>query len=313
MNGAAGIVIISVFVLAVLFDATITEAFVCYNNNFDNASRKGQIQKGGFSAIHFVSLRQSIYISGSCSSPFVAMTGIIRTASDAAGASACLKAQSSNDDEHSAEINNKNLYDNDDRDDNNAMPTTASSASLNSDEENNNNSGLNNLMKDTNELVVGDWIVAKRDIPSLGIRAGAVYQLVAMYLKGGSVGSVGSVGGGITNNDGAATGLGVEVIPLQRYGDDEESDEYEGYRRSNAYTKYLKIYNPRDHEGTKIQSEGGAVVTPEEIGLVSVKSYWTEALFLAVPGFFWVFVAMSFSNYYTDRYGGSFLDAFFRT
>lgn len=146
-----------------------------------------------------------------------------------------------------------------------------------------------NFMKDTQDLTVGDWVVAKRDIPSLGIRSGAVYKIQSIFLKGTATQE--------------SAGLGVEVIPLESYGEE---------KTSAGYTKYLKVYNPRDHD--KLEGdEKGVVVTPEEIGLVTVKADWTEALFLAVPGFFWVFVAMAFSNYYTDRYGGSFLDAFFRT
>ena len=166
--------------------------------------------------------------------------------------------------------------------------------------------GLNNLMKDTKDLMVGDWIVAKRDVPRLGIRAGAVYKLLAIFLKGAGGGGAASNNNNATGGTTGAQGIGVEVVPLERYGDDE------GASFGSSYTKYLRVYNPRDHDKMK-NPEQGVLVTPEEIGFVSVKADWTEALYLAVPGFFWVFVAMSFSNYYTDRYGGSFLDAFFRT
>jgi hypothetical protein len=172
------------------------------------------------------------------------------------------------------------------------------------DESSSDDGGLNNLMKDTKDLMVGDWVVAKRDVPSLGIRAGAVYKLLAIFLKGA---------GDTTNNTGGgAEGIGVEVVPLERYGDDEQGGVNVNLLFGSSYTKYLRVYNPRDHNRMK-NPEQGVLVTPEEIGLVSVKADWTEALYLAVPGFFWVFVAMAFSNYYTDRYGGSFLDAFFRT
>ncbi|OEU07546.1 hypothetical protein FRACYDRAFT_250969 [Fragilariopsis cylindrus CCMP1102] len=175
-------------------------------------------------------------------------------------------------------------------------------------------------MKDINDLRRGDWIIAKRDVPTLKIRAGASYKLMDIYLKGGGITGI---GGG--------DGLGVEVIPLQRYGDDEENEDYDSYRRSSSYTKYLKIYNPRDHNNddndintiifnSNNNNSGGGdgdgegvIVTPEEIGLVTIKADWTEALYLAIPGFFWIFVASSFSSYYTDRYGGNFWDAFFRT
>lgn len=159
---------------------------------------------------------------------------------------------------------------------------------------------MTNLMKDTKDLAVGDWVVAKRDVPSLGIRAGAAYKILSIFLKGAASASTSSAG------------LGVEVIPLETYGEDDE-------RRTSSSTKYLRVYNPRDHDKKDLfetetkEQEKGVLVTPEEIGLVSVKADWTQALFLAVPGLFWVFVAMAFSNYYTDRYGGSFSDAFFRT
>ncbi len=166
---------------------------------------------------------------------------------------------------------------------------------------------MTNLMKDTKDLAVGDWVVAKRDVPSLGIHSGAAYKILSIFLKGASPKPLGQE---------SSAGLGVEVIPLESYGDDNDDI-------GSSYTKYLRVYNPRDHDKrnnylptsiTEIEEQQlGVVVTPEEIGLVSVKADWTEALLLAVPGFFWVFVAMAFSNYYTDRYGGSFLDAFFRT
>ena len=168
---------------------------------------------------------------------------------------------------------------------------------------------MTNLMKDTEDLTVGDWVVARRDVPSLGIRSGAAYKILSIFLKGASPKPLGQE---------SSAGLGVEVIPLESYGDDNNDV-------GSSYTKYLRVYNPRDHDRrnnyllTSIiekedgEEQQGVVVTPEEIGLVSVKADWTEALLLAVPGFFWVFVAMAFSNYYTDRYGGSFFDAFFRT
>ena len=61
--------------------------------------------------------------------------------------------------------------------------------------------------------MVDDWVVAKRDVPRRGIRAGAVYKILAMFLKGTSTSS----GGG--------SGIGVEVVPLERYGDDDEQQQ----------------------------------------------------------------------------------------
>eukprot|EP00537_Pseudo-nitzschia_pungens_P006355 CAMPEP_0172377918 /NCGR_PEP_ID=MMETSP1060-20121228/69157_1 /TAXON_ID=37318 /ORGANISM="Pseudo-nitzschia pungens, Strain cf. cingulata" /LENGTH=280 /DNA_ID=CAMNT_0013105629 /DNA_START=180 /DNA_END=1022 /DNA_ORIENTATION=+ len=227
----------------------------------------------------------------------------------------------------SSELWNAQANNNNDDDDTEAAAKPAPSTELvtndyNDDDYNDNDSGLSNqLLRDTKDLVVGDWIVAKKDVPAQGIRSGAVYKLLSMYLKGAS---------------GNEPGLGVEIVPLDKLGDAATTSSGAG---RSGYTTYLRVWNPRDHgDGDEIgngigigigigngesESENddpdedttakGVVVTPEEIGLVSLKADWTEAALLAVPGFVWVVVAMSFSNYYTDRYGGSFWDAFFRT
>jgi hypothetical protein len=145
-------------------------------------------------------------------------------------------------------------------------------------------------MKDLDDLEVGDMIVAKTDIPSLRIWCGSGYEITAMYLKG-------------VNTE---TGL-VETIPLQTFST--TTVETKSTKTiSSGYTKYLEVYNPRHH-----QKGGPVIVSPEEIGLVTLKSELEEAMLLAIPGFFWVFVAAAFANTYTDRYGGDFWDAFFRT
>ncbi|KAG7347308.1 hypothetical protein IV203_016013 [Nitzschia inconspicua] len=155
-------------------------------------------------------------------------------------------------------------------------------------------------MKDLNELQVGDVIVAKTDIPSLSVWAGSGYEITAMYWKG-------------VNAD---TGI-VETIPLDTLYNKAENDSIINGRTiipiqrapsPPGCTKYLEIYNPRHH-----QKRGPVVVSPEEIGLVTLKSELEESIFLAIPGLFWVFVAATFANTYTDRYGGDFWDAFFRT
>lgn len=147
-------------------------------------------------------------------------------------------------------------------------------------------------MKDLDELQVGDMIVAKTDVPSLRIWCGSGYEIMAMYTKG-------------VNKD---TGL-VEKIPLEMFGGGGGTNMNDNtQRRMGGYTKYLEVYNPRHH-----QERGPVVVSPEEIGLATLKSELNEAVLLAIPGFFWVFVASAFANTYTDRYGGDFWDAFFRT
>lgn len=67
---------------------------------------------------------------------------------------------------------------------------------------------------------------------------------------------------------------------------------------------YLTLFSPKHH------SEA-VIVTPEEVGLVTVREELGNAAWLAVPGFFWIVVAYSFYNIYHERTGGSFGDAFF--
>jgi len=69
--------------------------------------------------------------------------------------------------------------------------------------------------------------------------------------------------------------------------------------------RFVTLYSPVYHkDGAPV------VVSPEEVGLSSVRSELNSAAWLAIPGFFWVFVASSFYNIYHERTGGSFVDAF---
>lgn len=135
-------------------------------------------------------------------------------------------------------------------------------------------------MKDVDSLQVGDIVVAKYEIPSLSIWTDFGYEITSIYAQGVST----------------ETGQ-VEKIPLQQLSEDIPKP---------GYARYLKVFSPNHHSEP-------VVVTPEEMGLVTLKAELQQAMLLAVPGFFWVFVASAFSNYYTDKYGGSFIDAFFRT
>mmetsp|Transcript_6322 Transcript_6322/g.18199 ORF Transcript_6322/g.18199 Transcript_6322/m.18199 type:complete len:223 (-) Transcript_6322:112-780(-) len=135
-------------------------------------------------------------------------------------------------------------------------------------------------MKDLEALQVGDVVVAKCQLPSLNIWANSGYEIIELYCQGVN----------------AETGL-VEQIPLATFSD--------GVSKS-GYSRYMKVYSPRYHTAP-------VVVTPEEIGLVTLKAELFEAMLLAIPGFFWVFVASAFASNYNDKYGGNFFDAFFRT
>ena len=78
--------------------------------------------------------------------------------------------------------------------------------------------------------------------------------------------------------------------------------------QSNGARLYVTLYSPKHHIGGR--DTGAVVVTPEEVGLTSVRDELGNAVWLAVPGFFWVYVAVSFYGTYHERTGGSIGDAF---
>ncbi len=125
---------------------------------------------------------------------------------------------------------------------------------------------------------VGDTVVCKRSLPNQGINENASYEVTSIYTQ---------------------------------YFDDEtqqivkqQLDSLDEYDNSQNNQVYMTLYSPQ------YQSEP-VVVTPQEVGLVSVREELGNAAWLAVPGFFWIFVAASFYNTYHERTGGSFGDALF--
>jgi hypothetical protein len=127
----------------------------------------------------------------------------------------------------------------------------------------------------------GDTVVAKRDIATLQIYENASYELVSVYAQR-------FVKETQQMEKVALSSLDENEIPA-------------------GYDRYVTLYSSKYHtDGGK----GPVVVTPEEAGLVSVRHEIVGALWLAVPGLFWIFVATSFANYYHTRTGGDFFDAF---
>ena len=125
---------------------------------------------------------------------------------------------------------------------------------------------------------VGDTVVCKRSIPNLGIYADLSYEVTSMYTQ--------------TFNDETQLIVKQQLSSLNNDDDDTTNEVY------------LTLYSPQFH------SEGGpVVVTPQEVGLISIRDELGNAAWLAVPGFFWIFVAASFFNTYHERTGGSFFDA----
>lgn len=135
-------------------------------------------------------------------------------------------------------------------------------------------------MKDVGDLQVGDLVVARYEISSSSIWVGAGYEIIDMYDKGfnSETGQVEEI---------QVTSLVAENPKL-------------------GYTRYMKVYSPKYHKTP-------VVVTPDEIGLVTLRTEFSQAALLALPGLFWVFVASSFASNYNAKYGGNFFDAFFRT
>ena len=124
----------------------------------------------------------------------------------------------------------------------------------------------------------GDTVVCKREIPTLNIVENASYEVDSIYAQYFDDETQSIVKQQLSSLD--------EPIPPNS-------------------ERYVTLYSPVYHkDGAPV------VVTPEEVSLASVRSELNSAAWLAVPGFFWVFVASSFYNIYHERTGGSFVDAF---
>jgi len=125
-------------------------------------------------------------------------------------------------------------------------------------------------------IEAGDTVVCKQEVPSLGIYENASYELKSIY----------------------AQYFDKETQSIIKEPLDSLDD-----RIPPGSEKYIILFSPSYHKEP-------VIVSPEEVGLSSVRNELGSAALLAVPGFFWVFVASSFYNIYHERTGGSFLDAF---
>lgn len=129
-------------------------------------------------------------------------------------------------------------------------------------------------------IEAGDTIVCKRSVPSLAIYENTSYEVVSIYAQ--------------SFNEETQQ---VEKQMLNFI--DEESS-------ANLPSKgqlYISLFSPVHHKEP-------VIVSPEEVGLATVRSELGNAALLAVPGFFWIFVASTFYSIYHERTGGSFSDAF---
>lgn len=140
-------------------------------------------------------------------------------------------------------------------------------------------------MKETIE--VDSIVVARADIPSMGIYVDQSYELQSIYRQ--------------SFNDETNT---IERTPLQCLSvDDDESDDTFG--GDNVYTTYIKLYSSIYHK-----ESGAVIVTPDEVGLVTLRTEVLDSIVFALPVLsFWTATCFVFASQYNERYGGNFLDA----
>ena len=134
-------------------------------------------------------------------------------------------------------------------------------------------------MKGTMER--GSIVVAKADIPSLNIWMDQTYELRSVYLQG----------------------MNPETQMVERISC--PSLETNMMSIPNGYTLYVSLFSPVYHDEA-------IVVTPEEVGLITLKDEVQDSVLMAIPILsFWLAVSYTFASQYNERYGGNFLDAFF--
>lgn len=129
-------------------------------------------------------------------------------------------------------------------------------------------------------IETGDTIVCKNSVPSLSIYENASYEVVAIYAQ--------------SFNEETQQ---VEKTMMNCIDEDSSAN------LPSKSQLYVSLFSPVHHEKP-------VIVSPEEVGLATVRSELGNAVWLAIPGFFWIFLASSFYNIYHERTGGSFSDAF---
>lgn len=150
------------------------------------------------------------------------------------------------------------------------------------------------------EINTGDTVVCKISIPTLGIYENSSYEVTSMYVQ--------------YFNDETQTVVKRPVKSLGKDADGEDiivaaaAQQGQKKMKKNEARLYVTLYSPRHHTGGR--DAGAVVVAPEEVGMISVRDELGNAVWLAVPGFFWVYVAVSLYGTYHERTGGSIGDAF---
>ena len=117
-------------------------------------------------------------------------------------------------------------------------------------------------------MKTGDIVIAGADVAGSGVVQSQSYELRRVYFQGVS----------------AASGT-IERVEVESLASP-PPDGCEGYER------YIELFSPRYHA-----ESGPVVVRPDEARLVALRDEVTDSLWLAIPGLFWVYVAVSFFQY----------------
>ena len=166
--------------------------------------------------------------------------------------------------------------------------------------------GIDNKAIQQNSLVV-----TKYDLPDLGIFADQTYELKSIYLQGKNIvgsnesgsNSGGNSNGNSNSNSNSNSNGEVEKIILSELDLTQESIP--------GYTLYIALYSQNYHNNDKFSGRP-VIVTPAEVGLVSMKDEVLDSVLVAIPILsFWLGLCFVFATKYNERYGGNFMDAFF--
>jgi len=145
---------------------------------------------------------------------------------------------------------------------------------------------------------VGSLVVAKVDIPSLGIFVDQSYELRSVYMHGTSL----QTGNSIVEN------IPLETLTLGNRKDGDQIVTGRGGSYPSNYQTIIMLYSPLYHEN---KYPDGVKVTPEEVGLISFRDEVVDSFLVAIPILaFWCALSFTFASKYNERYGGNFIDAF---
>ena len=148
-------------------------------------------------------------------------------------------------------------------------------------------------------------VVAKRDIPEWGIYMDQTYEVTAIYWQG------------IDDETQQVQRIDLPEVILPQNNKDEDNASRTSIPA--GYTQYMELYNPLYHDRRPLDmqdpdreasSSRGVKVTPEEVGLVSLRDEVLDSMLFALPVLgFWTTLSGVFVQTYHDRYGGTVWDA----